>query len=231
MTSTPRETEAAASAPDPRTFFGRLHAFMAPLVIKPAFWALFVAILVVGPIARTMTRAIPRPPEMKLQLPDFELTNERGQRYGSEELRGHVYIADFVFTSCPTVCPKLTERMQKIQHRTRNMGTALQLVTFTVDPENDTPEKLAVYARSVHSNPSRWSFLTGPLGDVETTVVKGFKLAMGKEQVADGIFSVFHGERFVLVDQRGAIRGYYDATDEGVDAMLRDASVIANLGG
>jgi protein SCO1 len=214
-----------------RGFWQRVHAFMAPLVIKPAFWAIFFAVLVIAPISRTLARDVPKPPPMKLPLPAFELTNERGERFGSAELRGRVYVADFVFTSCPTVCPKLTERMARIQHRTRNMGQALQLVTFTVDPENDTPEKLAVYARSVHANPSRWSFLTGPLGEVETTVVKGFKLAMGKEQVADGIFSVFHGERFVLVDQGGAIRGYYDATDEGVDALLHDAGLIANLGG
>jgi protein SCO1/2 len=202
---------------------------MAPLVIQPKFWLLFVAVLVLAPMVRTMTREMPKPPAMKLQLPDYKLTNERGEPFGSAELRGRIYVADFVFTTCPTVCPKLTERMQRIQHRSRNLGPAFQLVTFTVDPENDTAEVLNAYARGVHANPARWTFLTGPLGDVETTVVKGFKLAMGKEQVGDGIFSIFHGERFVLVDQDGAIRGYYDATDAGVDALLRDAGLLANL--
>lgn len=215
----------------PKSFWEKVQAFVAPRVMKPSFWVIFFAILVIGPISRTLAREPPKPPEMKLALPDYELTNERGERFGSAQLRGRVYVADFVFTTCPTVCPKLTQRMAKIQHRSRNLGTAFQLVTFTVDPENDTPERLAAYARSVHANPARWTFLTGPLGDVEKTVVKGFKLAMGKEEVGEGIFSIFHGERFVLVDQNGMIRGYYEATDEGVDALLRDAGILANLGG
>jgi protein SCO1/2 len=215
----------------PNSFWDRAQAFFAPRVMNPRFWLIFLAILVIGPIGRTLAREAPKPPAMKLALPDFELVNDRGERFGSAELRGRVYVADFVFTSCPTVCPKLTQRMSKIQHRSRNLGSAFQLVTFTVDPENDTPERLSVYARSVHANPARWNFLTGPLGEVEKTVVKGFKLAMGKEEVGEGIFSIFHGERFVLVDQNGNIRGYYEATDEGVNALLRDAGLLANLGG
>jgi protein SCO1 len=209
----------------------RIQALAARLVGNPVFWTLFFGLLVIVPISRTMAREKPKPPAMMLELPDFQLTNERGQPFGSKDLRGKVYVADFVFTSCPTVCPKLTARMAKIQHRSRNLGDAFQLVTFTVDPENDTPERLADYARGIHANPARWTFLTGPLGDVETTVMKGFKLAMGKEQVGEGIFSIFHGERFVLVDQKGMIRGYYEATDAGTDELLRDAGILANLGG
>jgi len=209
----------------------RLQALAVRLVVKPHFWLILFAMVVVVPLSRTLSRERPRPPEMKLQLPAFELTSERGQPFGSKDLQGKVYVADFVFTSCPTVCPRLTERMAKIQHRSRNLGIAFQLVTFTVDPDNDTPQVLADYARSVHANPARWSFLTGPLGDVEKTVVQGFKLAMGKEEVSEGIFSIFHGERFVLVDQNGMIRGYYEATDAGTDALLRDAGILTNLGG
>ena len=201
------------------------------IVSKPLFWLVSLSMVFVFPLAHALRKEVPKPPAMRLQLPDFQLTNERGQPFGSKDLQGKVYVADFVFTSCPTVCPKLTERMSKIQHRSRNLGTSFQLVTFTVDPENDTPERLAEYARGIHANPARWSFLTGSLGDVETTVVKGFKLAMGKEQVGEGIFSIFHGERFVLVDQKGMIRGYYEATDAGTNELLRDAGILANLGG
>jgi protein SCO1/2 len=121
--------------------------------------------------------------------------------------------------------------MQVIQHRARNLGQAFHLVTFTVDPENDTPERLAAYAKEYHADPVRWTFLTGELGEVETTVVKGFKLAMGKDELpaGSGLFSIFHGEKLVLVDDAGLIRGYYDADDEGVDRLLHDAGVIANV--
>src|SRR5271154_6798529 len=121
--------------------------------------------------------------------------------------------------------------MAQIQRRARNLGQAFHLVTFTVDPENDTPERLAAYAASYHADPSRWTFLTGSLASIETTVVKGFKIAMGREPADDGstLFSIFHGEKLVLVDADGVIRGYYDADDAGTDDLLRDADILANL--
>jgi protein SCO1/2 len=208
-----------------------LQARVARLVGSPWIWAIAIGLVFLFPIVRGVGLRPPQPPGMKLALPAFELTNERGQRYGSEDLKGRLWVADFVFTSCPTVCPKLTKRMQILQHRSRNLGQAFHLVTFTVDPENDTPERLAAYAKEYHADPARWTFLTGELGEVETTVVKGFKLAMGKDELpaGSGLFSIFHGEKLVLVDDAGLIRGYYDADDEGVDRLLHDAGVIANL--
>src|SRR4051812_32318724 len=197
---------------------GALHDRVAALVGNRWFWILAIGLVFVLPLSRALGRDVPRPPAMKLALPPFELVDQHGQPYGLKELRGRIWVADFVFTSCPTVCPKLTKRMQEIQHRAKNLGDAFHLVTFTVDPENDTPERLAAYASAYHASPHRWSFLTGPLGDVEPTVVKGFKLAMGKDELpaGSGMFSIFHGEKLVLVDQEGFIRGYYDADDAGV---------------
>jgi protein SCO1 len=191
---------------------------------------IFVGMIALFPIVRAITHPVPKPPALKLPLPSFVLTDQKGHPFGLHDLEGRVWVADFVFTSCPTVCPKLTQRMARIQHRARHLGEAFHLVTFTVDPENDTPARLASYATSYHADPSRWSFLTGNLGDVETTVVKGFKIAMGKEPVEDGsgIFSIFHGEKLVLVDGAGAIRGYYDADDEGTDDLLSAADVLVN---
>jgi protein SCO1/2 len=183
------------------------------------------------PLGRALGRDVPRPPALKIALPPFQLINERGEPFGLDDLKGRIWVADFVFTSCPTVCPKLTQRMQKIQHRARNLGDAFHLVTFTVDPDNDTPAQLAAYARANHANPRRWTFLTGALRDVEPTVVKGFKMAMGKDELpaGSGLFAIFHGEKLVLVDPEGFIRGYYDADDEGTSALLRDAGLLANV--
>ena len=116
--------------------------------------------------------------------------------------------------------------MAEVQKRTEDLGTALRLVTFSVDPENDTPEVLAAYAHKYGANEARWTFLTGPLGEVETVVLRGFKIAMGKKETPEGILEIFHGERFVLVDAEGKIRGFYDADDAGIEAVVRDARLL-----
>jgi protein SCO1 len=204
-----------------RGFFERLHAFFAPLVTKPHFWVLLFAAVIVVPIGRTLASHMPAPPPVKYQLPRYELTDEHGHKFGSDDLAGKVYVASFIYTYCSGPCPNITKRMQAIQHRSRNLGQTFHLVTLTMDPENDTPERLAEYAKKIPSSPTRWSFLTGADKDVQTLVEKGFKLAGGMS----------HGTYLVLVDQRGAIRGYYEPNDEGVDAILRDAGILANLGG
>lgn len=181
--------------------------------------------MLVFPLFRTFTRPLPKPPSLRLPVAAFELTNQRGQKFGSADLRGKVYVVDFIYTSCGGPCPRMTKTMERIQKRTKNLGTAFQLLTITVDPENDTPEKLAEYARGYHVNPTRWNFLTGTEADIQRIVVKGFKSAMTKEEAAMG-----HSERLLLVDGDGAIRGIYDSdTDDGVASLIRDADVLLNL--
>jgi protein SCO1 len=203
---------------------------LAALVGRPLFWVLALGLFFIVPISRTLAigRDAPPPPALKLALPDFKLTDQHGRPFGLADLKGKIWVADFVFTSCPTVCPKLTKRMTEVQNRGKNLGDAFHLVTFTVDPENDTPDKLRAYAESFHVNQRRWSFLTGPLGELETTVVKGFKIGMGKDEEVPGIFSIFHGEKLVLVDPEGFIRGYYDADDEGIDKLMVDMNLVVN---
>ncbi|WP_242516159.1 SCO family protein [Sorangium cellulosum] len=205
---------------------GRPRSRIEALARRPLFWIALVAVVALFSIGRAV---LSRPPEpaLRIPLPAFELTDHRGQRFGLEQLRGRVWIADFIFTTCPTVCPKLTQRMKEIEQRGRELGDALHLVTITVDPETDTPEVLASYAASQGLPLDRWTLLTGPLDQIESTVIKGFKIAMGKEEASPGLFSIFHGERLVLVDREGVIRGYYEANDEGISAILRDASALA----
>ena len=216
MSETPSSPPVLSSRPGA---FGRLMS-------RPAFWVVLVLLLALVPLAQGMSRSLPDPPPTLYTLPSFELTNEKGHRYGTADLEGKVWVASFVFTSCPSICPELMEKMQQVQHRTRNAGAAVQLVTFTVDPENDTPEKLHTYARRFAASPYRWVFLTGDLSAIESTIVDGFHLAMGKDED----FQLFHSERFVLIDQKGAIRGYYEATDEGVEELSQDITLVLNLG-
>lgn len=203
-------------------------ARLATLAGRPRFWITLTLTVLLAVIAlgRVVRGTAVEEPALRIPLPAFTLTDHRGERFGLEQLRGRVWIANFIFTSCPTACPKLTQRMKEIQQLGRHLGDALHLVSFTVDPETDTPKVLADYAAAQQISLDNWTFLTGPLGEVETTVVSGFKIGMGKTESSPGIFSIFHGERFVLVDREGAIRGYYEASDEGLDAILRDAELL-----
>jgi protein SCO1/2 len=202
-----------------------LEARISALVARPAFWLLLLLAIAAFPLGRSIARPLPEPPKMRLAVPAWELVNQRGQPFGSKDLEGKVYVVDFIYTSCGGPCPRMTRTMERIQKRTKNLGTSFQLVTITVDPENDTPEKLAEYTRGYHVNPTRWSFLTGSEKDIERIVVKGFKSAMSKEEAAVG-----HSERLLLVDGEGAIRGVYDSDDpDGVATLIRDADVLLNL--
>jgi len=167
--------------------------------------------------------------DLRLPLPAFTLTDERNKPFGLADMKGKVWVADFVFTTCPTVCPKLTKKMVLVQDRTRPLGDAVHLLTITVDPENDTPDKLAAYAKQYGADPLRWRFLTGSLAQIEGAVMSGFKIVMGKKESSpgSGLVTIFHGEKLVLVDRDANIRGYYDADDEGIEDLVRQVESLA----
>jgi protein SCO1/2 len=171
------------------------------------------------------------------QLPKFALTDERGRPFGSGDLAGRVWVASFIFTSCPSICPKLMAELAKIQAELRAADLPVRIVSFSVDPVSDTPEKLAAYGRRFGADPSRWTFLTGPLGQVEDAVKRGFRLAMERtvtrvkdERGERDLFDIVHGSRFVLVDGGGGIRGYYEADDQGRGRLLAAARSLVALG-
>lgn len=206
---------------------GKRTSLLSRIAARPATWIILVLVMFAAPFAAALSRPTPEGPKVFGTLPSYELTNTRGQPFGSAELAGRVYVASFVFTTCPVQCPKLMERMNEVQKRIKNTSGAVHLVTITVDPETDTPEKLAAYGERFGVRPSRWHLLTGDYEVIEETVVKGFKLAMGKD--ADNLFQIFHSERFVLVDRQGRIRGYYEADDAGIDELMRDVGLVLNL--
>src|SRR5437867_474496 len=156
------------------------------VVGRPIFWIMFLGVIFALPIVRSVRARLPPPLPLLGTISDFTLSDQRGERFGSGELRGKVWVADFIFTRCPTECPLLTERMGKIQHRARNLGNAFQLVSFTVDPEWDTPARLDAYARAHRASPRMWAFLSGPYDVIRHAVVDGMKIGIGKgASVAD----------------------------------------------
>jgi protein SCO1/2 len=210
------------------------RGFLHRLVGSKLFWGLFVLSMLGLPVARSIGRSMPVPPPVLYDVPAFRLVDQHGRPFGSEELRGRVYIANFIFTSCPGVCTRLTSKMASLQKRLKNAGDSIRLVSFSVDPARDTPEQLTRYAQAFGASERLWTFLTGPLGDIEKAVVEGFKVPVErqvrpKNPGAAGFFDIVHSERIVLVDQGGRIRGFYEATPDGLDSLMRDAGYLINL--
>jgi len=207
----------------------------ARLIQKPWVWAMVMGVLFGVPIYRSMTRRLTASPMVLGGLPAFTLTDQRGQPFGSRELAGKIWVADFIFTSCQGVCPLLSERMAEVGKRARHLGPDFHLVSISVDPERDTPARLAEYGARYGANPIAWSFLTGPEQAIQATVVDGFKVGAGKERspgaTADGgpgFWEIFHGENLVLVDRQLRIRGYFPATAEGLDKLMDAVGRVAN---
>ncbi|XXF78037.1 SCO family protein [Myxococcaceae bacterium GXIMD 01537] len=203
---------------------------------KPAVWAaVVVGALVLPLLVLGVVRARPQEPLPRLgALPAFSFTRQDGQPFGLAQLKGRAWVANFIFTRCPTICPLFTQKFKGVQEATADLGERLPLVSFSVDPDYDTPERLDAYAKKHGARPERWSFLTGDYKLLKDTVVDGFKVAMGREEGVDpkDLLSIFHGEHFVLVDADGEIRGYYISNDaEAVEQLVRDARRLVEAGG
>lgn len=149
-------------------------------------------------------------------MPAFTLKDQRGVGINDGDLRGRVLVVDFIFTSCPDICPLLTQQLVGLRKQLPE-DRSLAFVSFSVDPEHDTPEKLKAFAEGHGADRADWYFLTGPLDQVRTVVTKGFKQAMELEPVQEGKpRNVLHGSHFVLVDRKGEIRGFFRSDSDGL---------------
>ena len=147
------------------------------------------------------------------EIPDFTLTERSGQEVGLDDLRGRVWVADFIFTQCAGPCPIMSIRMKEFQDiLKKERMDDVACVSITVDPERDTPARLREYADALGAETGRWLFLTGPNRKIRELAIKGFKIAVQDPEQGDD--QIIHSTRFVLVDQKGQIRGYYSAMTE-----------------
>ncbi len=153
--------------------------------------------------------------------PDFSLVERSGKAVSARDLRGQVWIADFIYTTCQDTCPLQSRAMAALQADLKAHGT-LRSVSITVDPLTDTPALLSRYADRYGADAERWLFLTGDLEQIRGIVQDGFRLSAAPVdgQTADPV--VFHSARFVLVDRDGEIRGYYDSNDPRALKRLRE---------
>jgi len=206
----------------------RQNNFIERLLIKPWFWIFTSIIMFSIPIYRSVNRELPPDLPVLYTLPEYELTDENGKSFGSKDLKGKPYIANFHFTSCPTVCPELMKETQVIQKRVKGLGTKVGIVSFTVDPETDKPEKLFEHARTLGANPYVWKFLTETEANLRSVIVDGFKVAMGDKEVSNNLYDIAHTQKYFLVDEQGRIRSMYSNTNKEINKMMIDLGLVVN---
>lgn len=191
-------------------------------------WAgLPLALLVAAIFALPLSRRVAAPLPVLTTVPPFELVDHEGKAFGERQLSGHAWIANFVFTRCPTICPLFSQKMARLQEQTQPLGDRLLLVSFTVDPEYDTPERLLAYAQKYRAQP-RWRFLTGSYERLRAVIADGMKVHLAKGSDPDDLMSIAHGSHFVLVDSAMQVRGYYRYDDDdALERLLEDARRLA----
>lgn len=226
---------------------------------KPLVWVAIVLILFAIPLYSSFTRPQPGVPPVLGEVPNFKLINQDGREITyNTEYRGSVLLVNFIFTTCPDVCPLLTKQMEKVQARMQTAAPMIRLISITVDPETDTPAVLRAYGEKYGARFRGWSFLTGDLMQIYNTVVGGFKVAMdnpkvdpsnktpvvtadaagkpvtatptpNKDDMTYDLMEITHGEHFVLIDQIGQIRAYMQAhNDEQINQIVKTLGLLAN---
>jgi protein SCO1/2 len=162
-------------------------------------------------------------------VPEFSLTERSGRTTTLADLRGSIWIADFIYTTCQDTCPLQTAEMAKLQQEWKDTA-GLKLVSFSVDPEKDTPQVLSRYADRYGADSGRWLFLTGTREDMGRIVQEGFRLSAVSVANEDSTESVIlHSPRFVLIDKQARIRGYYDSRDQqALQRLKNDVATLIN---
>jgi protein SCO1/2 len=156
-------------------------------------------------------------------IADFELINQNGKTVTQADYDGAIYIADFFFTTCPTICPIMTKNMVEIQNRTKNEN--IKLLSHSVTPDIDSVAQLKKYAIEKGIDDRRWNLVTGDKKQIYELARKSY-LAV-KTDGDGGPFDMIHTENFILVDKEKRIRGFYDGTQtEEVDRLMEDLEVL-----
>lgn len=217
---------------------------------NPRAWIVIVFVLFAIPLYFSFTSPQPKLPPVLGQIQNFNLVNQDGRKVTyADEYKGSVLLVNFIFTSCPDVCPMLSKQMEKIMTRFSTASPHVRLISISVDPTTDTPEVLRAYGEKFGARFRSWSFLTGDLMEIYDTVVNGFKVAMenpglnpeiaakykqdpksmSNDDVVYDLMDITHGEHFVLVDQIGQVRAYMKGNNnEELNAIVHTLGLLAN---
>ncbi|MBK7070938.1 MAG: SCO family protein [Myxococcales bacterium] len=190
-----------------------------------------VVLLIVPTVLVPTVLFPPKPPKFTddRALPDFDLTDHTGAAFTRTGLTGHVTIVNFIFTRCDNICPVTTMKMRTVMDRTGDQPD-IKLVSFTVDPEHDSVPVLANYALANGADPQRWRFVRGDLKAIRDLVEQAMKIGFDTVgTLTSGAPDITHSGHFVLVDQRGHLRGFYDSDDWGrVETLMRHARWLSH---
>ena len=148
------------------------------------------------------------------RVPEFDFVGHTGGSFGLEDMKGSLSVVDFMFTSCVGACPVMSSKMQEL-YLLYNGSEKVRFVSYSVDPEIDTLPVLQEYAAQYGITDEQWTFVRGPIRDIKRLSEKGFRFAVGTLPMG-------HSTKFVLVDQEGMIRGYYDVFDEDMLNLLKE---------
>lgn len=166
------------------------------------------------------------------EVPAFTFTDDTNTSFGLQQLKGRIWVVDFVFTRCGFPCPILTKNMSELQNwlDEEEMGN-VKLITVTVDPEFDTPEVLTAYGKKFGANFDRWKFLTGSKETIYDFILKGFDLLVEENPEGTSISQMFiHSDKFVLIDRDGGIRGYYGGQSaEDLEKLRLDIRKVSRI--
>ena len=206
----------------PTRVAARAGGLLRAAVGRPLVWVGFIALVAAWPVVWSARTRLQPPPPVLGSVPEFSLTDQDGNPFGSKDLAGRVWVASGVHTGGEH---RGTRQLARIQARARNLEPALHLVSISVDPDHDTPDRLRAYARAHRASPRMWTFLTGAPAEVRATAQEG--LRVGADERSPG--GTPHGARLVLVDGAARIRGTYDAdAPDAADRVVRDAALLVN---
>ena len=157
-------------------------------------------------------------------IPEFTFTNQEGDKVGRADMEGKITIVDFFFTSCPSICPKMSAEMERVNDMFRDEDK-IQIMSISIDPTYDTPEILQEYAEKHKAVAGKWNFLTGGVQETYDLAKCGFIIP-----TVDGMGvpdDFVHSDKFMLIDELGRIRGYYSGTSrEDVDLLMLETKVL-----
>ncbi|PLR66878.1 SCO family protein [Bacillus sp. UMB0893] len=162
---------------------------------------------------------------LNYEIDDFSYQNQDGKTVSLNDLKGEIWIADFIFTSCDTVCPPMTAHMTELQKQLKEEGLDVRFVSFSVDPEVDSPDKLKEFAGKYPLSLENWDFLTGySQEDIDQFAKNSFKTIVQKPEGQD---QVIHGTLFYLIDQNGKVMKDYNGVENTpYDEIIEDVKKI-----
>jgi protein SCO1/2 len=162
-------------------------------------------------------------------VPPFTLVNQSGNTYTLDSVKGKIVIADFIFTTCQTICPAMSTQMTRVQEAFKNNKKDIVILSHSIDPEHDTVGVLMEYAKKYGVDQGIWKLLTGKKEEIYKMAHKGYALsAVEDHTIKEGFI---HSDKMVLVDRLGRIRGYYSGVDPlKVDTLILEAKVLLSQG-